>query len=211
MIGIIVSGSPHSWLDVNSFKKQEALIIGVDRGALDLLNQGIVPSVAIGDFDSISETDFEFVVKHCSTVIKLNAEKDETDTEVAILHGISLGLTEMYIYGGLGGRIDHTIANVRLLLKFVKERIKLTLIDEKSRLTILAPGSYEFESVHEAYLSFFALENVVADLTLTGVKYPLTNYALQQDDIRCISNEVVASSFTVKFSQGYLLMIYSRD
>lgn len=210
MKAIIISGAPHAWLDLTKLNNSD-LIIGVDRGAIILLNSGIIPAVAIGDFDSISDAEFDDLAKSGAQIIKLDSHKDETDTEVAILHAISLSIDHIEIYGALGGRIDHTIANIRLLLKFVKEGINIQLKDKTNSLRVLSPGTYEFEPIKSSYLSFFALEEAVENLTLTGVKYPLNKYLLCQDDIRCTSNEVTATTFGVAFSQGFLLMIQSRD
>ena len=212
MKAIIVSGAPQAWIDFNELRQpSKSLIIGVDRGAIILHDHGIIPTVSIGDFDSISEIELQKLMNSGTNLIKLNTHKDETDTEVAILHAMTLSATEIQVYGALGGRLDHTLANIRLLLKFVKKGIKIQLVDKTNLVRILSPGHYEFEPLKASYLSFFALEEAVENLTLTGVKYPLKDYLLHQDDIRCISNELMATTFTISFSDGFLLMIESQD
>ena len=205
----IISGAPHAWLDLEAIKS--SFIIGVDRGALTLVKQGIRPHLAIGDFDSVTESEFELIKESALEMFELPAEKNETDTEVALNVAIAKQATEVFIYGALGGRIDHSLANIRLLLQFAKKGMSITLVNQKNALTVLYPGQHEIKHPGLPYISFFALESTVENLTLKHLKYPLQNYTLAQDDIRCISNETIEPLFNVSFSNGYLLMIYSRD
>lgn len=203
-------GVPNGWFDSKRLS-DESMIIGVDGGALALVNQGIIPDVAIGDFDSIENSDFQMIQQVCSTVVKLPCEKNETDTEVAIEYAISKGVTDIYIYGAVGGRIDHTLANIRLLVHFSQSPANIYITDESNSLRLLSKGEYTFSKMPYQYVSFFAIETNVTGLTLQGLKYPLTKYELTQGDIRCISNEVLADEFQVSFDSGYLLMINSQD
>lgn len=205
----MVSGSHEVYLDSNELAG--GFIVGVDRGALHLLQRGITPDLAIGDFDSVTREEWAVISQQVTEIIKLPCEKDETDTEAALNLMISKGASSVILYGALGGRIDHTLANIRLLLQFAKKGLAVQLVGEKNRLTVLVPGQYQLKSSTFQYLSFFALESTVSHLSLEKVKYPLTNYTLEQDDIRCISNETCETSFNVTFDTGYLLMIFSCD
>ena len=205
----VVSGAPQAWLDLEDIKS--SFIIGVDRGALVLIEQGICPHLSIGDFDSVTTSELEKIKESSLELIQLPSEKDETDTEVALNYLLNKKVSSINLYGVIGGRIDHTLANIRLLLQFAKKGLALTLVDKGNYLTVLAPGNYEIQSPRLPYISFFALESTVTNLTLANLKYPLINYQLKQDDIRCISNETISSSFSVSFDTGYLLMIYSQD
>ena len=205
----IISGAPQPWLDLEEIRS--SFVIGVDYGALTAVNQGLHLNLAIGDFDSVTDLEFEVIKQASSEIIKLSPQKNETDTEVALNVALAKQATEVVIYGALGGRIDHSLANIRLLLQFIKKGISITLVDQKNILTILSPGQHKIKQPRLPYISFFAVESTVENLTLTGLKYPLKNYTLTHEDIRCISNEIIDSSFNVSFSRGYLLMIYSCD
>lgn len=205
----VVSGAPQAWLDLEDIKS--SFIIGVDRGALVLIEQGISPHLSIGDFDSVTASELEKIKTLSLEFIQLPREKDETDTEVALNYLLNKEISSIRLYGVIGGRIDHTLANIRLLLQFAKKGLTLTLVDKGNYLTVLTPGNHKIQSPRLPYISFFALESTVTNLTLTHLKYPLVNYELTQDDIRCISNEAMTSAFNVSFNSGYLLMIYSRD
>ena len=84
-------------------------VIAADAGFQVLEQHGINMDLVIGDFDSLS-----FVPKH-PEVIPLKKEKDDTDMRAAVLEGMKAGYETFHIYGGTGGRIEHTIANMQLL------------------------------------------------------------------------------------------------
>ncbi|HAX71900.1 MAG TPA: thiamine diphosphokinase [Firmicutes bacterium] len=211
MIVNIVCGGPIKKLDLTYFEAANVYNIGVDRGSIQLLQQGITPHACIGDFDSITKDELEYVMAHCKDVRVLKPEKDETDTEVAIEYAVSLNCDEIRLFGTLGGRFDHTMANLKLLARFASSLVKLTLYDEQNTVTILNPGHYVFDRLPYVYLSFFAYEQDVTGLTFKNLKYPLQNYHLKQDDIRCVSNEMLDEVFEIKFDSGQLLMINSHD
>lgn len=211
MRAAIVSGAPATVLDARDFIGSDLFIIGADRGALTLLEHGVVPDLAVGDFDSVTEVEFSRIKAESRSVLPLNPEKDETDTEIALNYAMEQGASEILLYGGLGGRLDHTIANIRLLLRFAKLGATIILVEAGNRLRVLSPGTHQFAHFRHQYLSFFAMEQDVRDLTLTGLKYPLEGATLTQQDTVCTSNEIVAETFSVAFASGFLLMIESSD
>ena len=105
------------------------------------------------------------------------------------------------IYGGVGGRIDHLLANMNLLKRF-----DLTFKDNQHYIYTLRKGKHKIENYHR-YISFFALEDVY-NLSLKGFKYELNNYYLSTSDSLCVSNE---GSGELEFSKGKLLVISSDD
>ena len=204
----IVCGSPDFWLP----EKLDDFVIGVDRGALRLIQNGIYPSVAIGDFDSISADEFEQVQAYTKQLIQLPVEKDITDCEAAVEFAITQGYDEINLYGVTGGRIDHFYAVTVLILKYIKRGISITVENEKNKLFVLVPGSNGGIKVKgRKYISFFALGRSVRSLTITGVKYPLNCYDLEVDDSLCVSNEAIGKRISVNFGTGCLLVIQSSD
>jgi hypothetical protein len=106
------------------------IIIAADGGYDSLVSRGYVPSILIGDFDSITSA-----IPNGITTVKHPKEKDETDMFLAYLEGVRLGYTEFVMLGATGGRLDHTYANLALLL-YAKEMYDLT-----EGLTNVAMGS----------------------------------------------------------------------
>ncbi|MGL4335516.1 MAG: thiamine diphosphokinase [Turicibacter sp.] len=211
MIINIICGAPETKLDKCLLSDSTMYNIGVDRGAIYLLNLGVVPDYAIGDFDSISEDEFVWLNQMCSHVSVLQPIKDETDTEMAIRYAMTLSVDEIRLYGAMGGRMDHTFANLKLLASLHETGISACLCDQTNSIRLLSPGHYVFDKNSHHYLSFFAFNGDVEDLSLVGVKYPLNEFHLLFNDIRCTSNEVIADKFEVSFNKGLLLMINSSD
>jgi len=98
--------------------KQHQLIIGADRGAWWLVNEGIVPEYAIGDFDSVSTDEFKIIKETSPNVVQYDEEKNETDLELAITFARSLKPASISVFGGIGTRLDQTMASIFLLEKF---------------------------------------------------------------------------------------------
>ena len=95
------------------------MVIAADSGAQAALQYGIVPAYIVGDLDSLDEQALADARERGSQVIPAQPEKDETDTELAVLVALKHGATEITLLGALGGsRIDHTLANVLLLAGF---------------------------------------------------------------------------------------------
>lgn len=178
--------------------------IGIDRGALIAIRQGIQLQCAIGDFDSINEEEKEEVTRHCP-IEELPFHKDETDTEQGIFYALQQGYDDIILYGGIGGRLDHTLANLYLLMN---RDLPLTLMDEHHEIKVLKKGIYQIPK-RFTYLSFLALED--SQITETGVAYPLYERSINTKDIYPISNEILQNHADVTIHYGRVLMIQCED
>jgi len=213
MVAHIVCGGPDLWLP----DALAGLVIGVDRGALELIQRSITFDVAIGDFDSVTVDEFGMIEKAISHMVKLPEEKDVTDCEAAIQYAVEQGYDVIYLYGVTGGRLDHLYAVSALMLKYAKlavypaRGIQIYVENKKNRMFVLPIGSHTIKITDKKYISFFALERSVRALTIGGVKYPLDCYDLEVDDALCVSNEATYKQVFVSFSTGYLLVIQSSD
>ena len=206
----IICGAPHHQAQDIFYEPETVINIGVDRGALFALQQNLPLHQAVGDFDSLSEEEFACVQASCASVCVLSPQKDETDTEVALELAKSYEPTAIHFYYALGGRLDHSFANVSLLRQLVDQGFDAKLKSPSNELTMLLPGTYEFTHFEQPYISFFAVVHV-SNLCLQGFKYELANYELKTTDIRCISNEQVSNKVVVSFDEGRLMMINSAD
>lgn len=175
--------------------------IAVDKGLAHLLNQGITPVLAIGDFDSLNN---EQLLKDYS-IKKYNSIKDDSDTALALKYCIEKGYDEIDIYGVYGKRIDHFISVLCLLRQYPD--IKITLYDEYNKLTLLRKGSYEIDTHDYKYFSCFAASK--CHLTLKNCRYPLDHYLLDKDDPLVLSNQ--ANNTLTLITDNDLIFIQSHD
>ena len=115
-------------------------IIAVDKG-LEILDEcKIQPNYIIGDFDSVNQ---KIIIKYNEErTIKLNPEKDFTDTHMAIKLAIEKKSDYIVVLGGIGTRIDHTIANVHILKECIENKIRCEIINEKNKIFLINKSCY---------------------------------------------------------------------
>ncbi|MED4851353.1 thiamine diphosphokinase [Caldifermentibacillus hisashii] len=216
MIVHIVAGGPERFLpDFEEYKTETKIKwIGVDRGTNYLLERGIHPDIAIGDFDSISKETLHALKDKNIHLLKYPSEKAETDMELALQHALKLKPEIIRIFGATGGRLDHFLANIQLFSVSAEKdpSISIMIIDQKNEIEIKNPGTFEIKrSSAKPYISFVPVTKMVENLTLEGFKYPLKNRHIFFGSTLCISNELIYDFGTYSFTNGILLVIRSCD
>ena len=180
--------------------------IGVDKGALTLARNGKRMLVAIGDFDSVEESDLAYIKEYSDTLIQLNPIKDDTDSEAAVMYAIEKGYQKIHLYGGLGGRLDHAMINLRLVSRFPET---VYLHDQNNFIFSLGEGVHSIDKRNYTYISFFT-ENE-ATISLEGLKYPLDKQQLTNKDTYTTSNEILEHRGIVTVHAGQVTVIQSKD
>lgn len=189
------------------------LIIGADRGAYFLIEHGVMPHIALGDFDSVTDEQRLRIQQHAHHWIECDpVMKDMTDTEMAFAEALRQGADQIHIFGALGSRFDHSLANVHLLRKSLQHGISCTIEDACNRI-LLVEGQYEgtVDKDRFVYVSLLPLTTEVTGITLSGFQYPLQNATLQVGDSLGISNRIVGKQGKIQVGSGQLFVICSRD
>lgn len=209
----ILAGGPKEFVpDDNLFYEKDIQWIGVDRGTYHLLQRNIIPIHAFGDFDSVSDKEKTWMMKSGITMSSFSSEKDQTDLELAITWVLQQRPEKVFIFGATGGRLDHCMMNIHLLIKGLEQDIDISLIDKQNIIFMKPPGHYYLKYSHMyKYLSFLPLSSRIENLTLTGVKYPLHNQELRIGDSLCISNEIIQEEASYSFTHGTIIVIRSHD
>lgn len=198
----IFCGPPNPQLIGQYFQEADEYLVGVDSGLTILLENKLEIDLAVGDFDSIDEDSLFLVKQKAKQLIQLPNHKDQTDLAFAIDYLYNhMDYQSITVYGGIGGRIDHFLANVNLIKQY-----DLEFIDQHHRLFPLRKGKYTLHN-HRTYISFFAIEDVY-DLTIKGFEYELDGYFLSTYDSLCVSNR---GSGELAFSKGRLLVVMTDD
>ncbi|MGG6432101.1 thiamine diphosphokinase [Anoxybacillus sp. D401a] len=210
MIIHIVAGGPTSFLPhLQAYDREDVYWVGVDRGVLTLLHAGIMPKRAFGDFDSIDEQELQQLQTQLPHIDIWPAEKDQTDTDIALEWALEQQAAKIRLFGATGGRLDHLFGNVQLLFKGKDGQIEL--IDRQNVVTLHRSGEHIVEKRDEyTYISFIPLTPIRA-LTLRGFKYPLDAYDVPLGSTLCVSNELIHYFGTFSFTEGILMMIRSKD
>lgn len=204
-------GPPATWPILS---EEYQCYVGVDRGALYLLEAGLPLSMAVGDFDSLSAEEGERVFAAADCVHQSPAEKDDTDTQLALATIFAADPeAEVTIVGATGGRLDHLLANLWLGLepRFQPFLRQFQLVDQQNHLSYYLPGSYEVEPVAGMkYLAFCCL-TPVAELTLQQVKYELKRQPVPQATSYASNEFLPGETAKFSFSDGVVAVIQSRD
>ncbi|BDZ30805.1 thiamine diphosphokinase [Lactiplantibacillus sp. WILCCON 0030] len=186
--------------------------VGADRGALRLVKLGIKPVMVVGDFDSISSVELQEVKQALDGTVIVKPDQDHTDTQLAVKSIFEqYQPDELHIYGATGGRIDHLLANLWLVLNpvFRAWTPKITIIDRQNTIQYFLPGAYTItKAAGKKYLAFVPL--MPMHLTLADEKYPLNN-AYNDYPISWASNEFVGTQGHFSFDAGVLAVIQSCD
>ena len=183
-------------------EENKAYTIAVDGGMQYLLNAGVTPDLVIGDFDS-----FGSVPNH-QNIIKLPTEKDDTDMYAAVKEAMKRGYRKFVIYGAMGGRIDHTIANCQLLNYIAENGCVGFLVDKTMTVTSVHNGNIKFGTEFEGLLSVFSSGTASYGASIEGFKYELIDGELQNTYPIGTSNEFVGVPGTITVKDGTLLVTF---
>ncbi len=166
----------------------------------------IKPDVIIGDMDSASTAQLGQYEKQGVKIIKFPQEKDTTDTQLTLEYALKLQPQAIEIWGALGGRIDHTIANLSLLSMGKKAGIDTRLVDEYCEAFVVNKKTSFTEAIGQT-VSLFAYLGRAEGIKLRGFQYPLNGESLDVDNTRGISNIITATPATISLVAGSLLVI----
>lgn len=209
---IVAGGNPHLWPE-DIMTQSFDLFVGIDRGALYLLEQEKEVALAVGDFDSLSKQEHDFVLQHAKEVVSAVAEKDDTDTQLALVSVFTkYPLAQVTLIGATGGRLDHLLANIWLGVepRFAPFMQQITIQDNQNSVSYLPAGNHQVKKIPTMnYLAYCCL-TPVSKLTLTKSKYTLDHIEVLHPTSYA-SNEFVGEVAEISFASGIIAVIQSRD
>lgn len=175
-------------------------VIAADGGYEHLRKERIKPDILIGDMDSIHKKVSDI------SVIELPCEKDDTDTLAAIRMGLEKGYREFLLHGMLGGRVDHTLANIQCLLFLKKNGAHGVLYGKDSYIQLLQNEKLEFPETMQGMISVFSLSEESTGVSEKGLKYTLEDTTLSQCFPVGISNEFIGKPSSISVREGTLII-----
>jgi thiamine pyrophosphokinase len=179
-------------------------VIAADGGYDYAVSCGIAVDLLIGDFDSLQ------LMPSLDNVVKLPTVKDDTDMIAAINAGWKQGYRQFHIYGGTGGRIEHTLANIQSIADIAKRGGRAYLYDKESVITVIHNSQIDFEANMAGFVSVFAFGDVAECVSETGLKYTLSDATLQNTYPMGVSNEFIGETSCISVRNGTLLIVFPR-
>lgn len=181
------------------------LILAADGGYRHCQAAGIVPDLLLGDFDSLTDLPTT-VPRHTFPV-----EKDDTDTMLAIKYGLDQGYRTFHLYGGTGGRMDHTLANLQALAYLAQRGARGYLYDETYVSTALWNDRLTLPARAEGIFSLFCLGPEAQGVSIRGAQYPLEHAPLSPFFPLGVSNHFQGEPVEIQVRDGCLLVCWEQE
>lgn len=192
-----------------------ARVIAADSGLDWAYKLGIEPDYMLGDFDSAAAETLQYYKQKGTPMKAFPTRKDYTDSELAVWAALDETVPgdEVWIVGGIGSRMDHTMANLSLLYAALKQGVQARLLDGLNEIVLIEGESDTWweKRPRQKYISLIPFLGDAEGIDLQGFVYPLQNAVLHLGECRGISNEICEKAGRLHLKKGYLLVIRSAD
>ena len=199
---VIIGNAPITdYEGIKGLLREDDHIICCDGGRKHAALLGIVPDLLVGDFDSSErpDTDIETIV--------LPREKDDTDSFFAAKEGVSRGFKEFLLIGVFGGRLDHSMVNISVMLWLYKQGIPCMAADDLSVMEIVGEKEVTIDGSYP-YFSLLCIDGEAKGVNISGAKFPLDGGTVTPTYQYATSNEVLpGGTASVSVKDGVLLLI----
>lgn len=193
--------------NITEHPKSDDIKIAADAGYKTAKLLGATPDILVGDFDSLGDVPEDEGMK----VHQVPAEKDLTDTQIAVEMAIGAGADEIIIIGGLSGRLDHTLSTLAILEDLRERMIHGYVTDGQSRARYTKSSSTLIARSQYKYISIIAADETVKGVSVDGCKYPLKNAKLNRRVQYAVSNEITGNVTLISVKKGGVYIIESKD
>jgi thiamine pyrophosphokinase len=193
------------------------LIVAADGGVRGALAIQLRPDLVVGDLDSVDPLALARLEAEGIPVLRSPVDKDETDTELAVVAALERGATRLTILGAFGGpRLDHELANLAILALPALVGRPTVLLDPRARVRLLEAPAADGTPVCLALpgpagtlVSLLPFGVPAEHVTTRGLRYPLADETLAVGPARGLSNIRLADDATVCLGRGRLLVVES--
>lgn len=212
---IISGGNIEVDFALEILKKPYDRIIGVDAGLLFCREHHVMPTSAVGDFDTLPPDILMWYKSHTNLAIQeFNPVKDAADTQIAVETAIESGSTDITILGATGTRLDHVLGNIQVLYFALEKGINCEILDTHNRIRLIKSRHViQKEDQYGTYFSLIPFTTDVYGVTLKGAKYPLHQYhfTVLGTGSLGVSNEIAEEQVEIFLESGILILIESKD
>lgn len=192
--------------NITEHPKGDDLCIAADSGFHNAKKCGDRVDILVGDLDSIGKYRLDAKTE----VLQVPAEKDVTDTHLAVETAIERGANELVIIGGFGGRADHMLSNLAILEDLAARGVYAVMLNGQNRARFLRSTSTLIPKSGYRYVSILAVDPIVKGVSVEGCKYSLKNAKLTRPFQYAVSNEVVGNCALISVKKGAIYVIESK-
>lgn len=208
-IVIVANGEMENDRGLAVILENRDFLIAADGGLRHLRRLDIFPDMLIGDLDSVTAADMQWIDQKDVIIRRFPTEKDQTDLELAILAAMDMSAEKIVIAGALGGRIDQTLVNISLLLMPELQNADVRLDDGSEELFLIQRRAMIFGRKGDL-VSLLPLHSPAQGVTTKGLKYKLAGETLFPERSRGISNVMKKDAAEVVLKAGLLLCVHTR-
>lgn len=205
MILIVCGGEAPNRTQLTNLAQEASLIIAADSGASHCLAAGLRPSLVVGDMDSITAQDLATLERDQITLIRHAANKDQTDSQLALDLALEHSPAAIYILGACGDRPDHSLANIHLLSRAARRGVSAHILTTAGDEIFLISDCATITGHEGCTLSILPFGGRAAGICLKGFRYPLIEATMEPWEPYGISNVIESDSAEIKVKTGQLL------
>lgn len=188
---------------------QQPLIVAADGGARVAQHFGLNIDIVVGDMDSLPPDDLAALADAGTRILHHPPEKDATDLELALYTVIEHNTRWIRIIGGLGGRIDQTLANIYLLALPSLNGRDVRMVAGTQEAYLLHPGIHTISGAQHDTISLIPLGGAVHGIRTDGLYYPLNDETLDFGPARGTSNVMMDTTAHIRIGAGILLLVHT--
>ena len=203
---VILGAGPAAGFEKWPVVAPEDYLICADGGLETAQKAGLRVDYLIGDLDSMPNP--ALAARYPGKILPV--EKDETDTFAAARHGLALGYRDFLFLGGLGGRFDHTYANLCTLLFLQKQGAQGVLADGRHEIYVRERGRVCFTGCAGLGLGVFPFASPFCVVNGGGLQYKLERLTLKAEYPMGVSNTICAREAWVEVLEGPALIVLEK-
>ena len=208
MKAFIYTGGAVTEKNISERPGEDDLVIAADSGYRNAKKMGVVPNLLLGDFDSLNQSE---KLPEDLEILQVPAEKDDTDTQLAVRVALERGAKQLVIIGGLDGRLDHTLSNLAILEDLASRHISAIITNGQNRVRFIRDSGVILMRDGFRYFSILAADPVVKGVSVDGCKYPLKKAKLLRTNQYAVSNEIVGNCALIEIKKGGAWVVESND
>jgi thiamine pyrophosphokinase len=188
----------------NFSKRENEYVIAADGGLEKLKELGIAPDIIMGDFDSLG------YIPKGDNVIRYQVKKDDTDMMLAVKKALALGAQSLEIFGGTGGRVDHTIANIQTMLYASQKGAYVKMTDKQNIYYVITDNKIILKAKESGIFSVFAVGGNAYNVEIKGAEYVAAGIDLGPNQPMGVSNSYIGNEVEISVEKGSLLIIAEK-